>query len=172
MSTTPANPKTEAIRQSVQKSYADLNQLIDGPLASLDTSKLYQLPAENEWTIMQNLAHIVEIMPYWAGEIEKLVATPGQNFGRTAQDERRLAAINERGTDSLEQIKAVLPGSYARLDEVLSSLRDSDLELTGQHSRYGEKPVGWLVEEYVTGHVSGHLELIKGYAVIVSTQYH
>ncbi len=167
MSTTPANPKTEAIRQSVQKSYADLNQLIDGPLASLDTSKLYQVPAENEWTIMQNLAHIVEIMPYWAGEIEKLVATPGQNFGRTAQDERRLAAINEHGTDSLEQIKAVLPGSYARLDEVLSSLRDSDLELTGQHSRYGEKPVGWLVEEYVTGHVSGHLEQIKGCLAVV-----
>ena len=167
MSTTPANPKTEAIRQSVQKSYADLNQLIDGPLASLDTSKLYQVPAENEWTIMQNLAHIVEIMPYWAGEIEKLVATPGQNFGRTAQDERRLAAINERGTDSLEQIKAVLPGSYARLDEVLSSLRDSDLELTGQHIRYGEKPVGWLVEEYVTGHVNGHLEQIKGCLAVV-----
>ena len=167
MSTTPANPKTEAIRQSVQKSYADLNQLIYRPLASLDTSKLYQVPAENEWTIMQNLAHIVEIMPYWAGEIEKLVATPGRNFGRTAQDERRLAAINERGTDSLEQIKAVLPGSYARLDEVLSSLRDSDLELTGQHIRYGEKPVGWLVEEYVTGHVSGHLEQIKECLAVV-----
>jgi len=167
MSTTPANPKTEAIRQSVRKSYADLNQLIYGPLARLDASKLYQAPAENEWTIMQNLAHIVEIMPYWAGEIEKLVATPGQNFGRTAQDERRLAAINEHGTDSLEQIKAALPGSYARLDEVLSSLRDSDLELTGQHIRYGEKPGGWLVEEYVTGHLSGHLEQIKECLAVV-----
>jgi hypothetical protein len=167
MSTTPANPKMEAIRQSVRKSYADLNQLIYGPLARLDASKLYQEPAENEWTIMQNLAHIVEIMPYWAGEIEKLVATPGQNFGRTAQDERRLTAINEHGTDSLEQIKAVLPGSYARLDEVLSSLRDSDLELTGQHIRYGEKPVGWLVEEYVTGHLSGHLEQIKECLAVV-----
>lgn len=170
MSTTPANPKTEAIRQSVRKSYADLNQLIDGPLARLDASKLYQAPAENEWTIMQNLAHIVEFMPYWAGEIEKLVATPGQNFGRTGQDERRLAAIYEHGTDSLEQIKAALPGSYARLDEVLSSLRDSDLELTGQHVRYGEKSVDGLIEEYVTGHLSGHVEQIKAVAVIVGAQ--
>ncbi len=80
MSTTPTNPKMEAICGSAQKSYADLNQLIDGPLAGLDANKLYQAPAQNEWTIMQNLAHIVEFMPYWAGEIEKLVAAPGENL--------------------------------------------------------------------------------------------
>src|SRR6266478_9997365 len=162
MFTTPANPNVESIRENVRNSYAELHQLIDGPLASLDMSKLYQLPAENEWTIMQNLAHIVEFMPYWAGEIEKLVAAPGETFGRTAQDEGRLGAINERGSDSLGQIKAALPGSYARLDEVLSRLRDSDLELTGQHVRYGEKPVEWLIVEMVTEHLRGHVEQIKG----------
>ena len=30
---------------------------------------------------MQNLAHVVEFMPYWAGEINKLVAEPGRNLG-------------------------------------------------------------------------------------------
>src|SRR5437870_11251214 len=132
MHTIPANPKVEAIREKVQNSYAELHQLIDGPLANVDARKLYQSPAENEWSIMQNPAQIVEFMPYWAGEIEKLVANPGQNFGRTAQHEGRLRAINEHGRDSLEQIKAALPGSYARLEDVLGSLKDSDLELTGQ----------------------------------------
>src|SRR6266702_8127022 len=127
MSTIPANPKVEAIREKVQNSYAELHQLIGGPLASIDASKLYQSPAENEWTIMQNLAHIVEFMPYWAGEIEQLVAAPGRNFGRTQQDEGRLKAISEHGSDSLNEIKAALPGSYARLDEVLGSLRESNL---------------------------------------------
>ncbi len=162
MYTTPANPNVEAIRLSVQKSYSNLNQLIDGPLARLDKSKLYKVPAENEWTIMQNLAHIVEFMPYWAGEIEKLVAEPGRNFGRTMQNEGRLRGISEHETDSLEDIKKALPGSYARLDEVLGSLKDSDLELTGQHVRYGEKPLEWFIEDFVTGHLSGHVEQIKG----------
>ena len=76
------NPKVEEIRRSVQSSYNKLNQLIADRLATLDPAKLYQQPAENEWTIMENLAHIVEFMPYWANEIEKLAA-PGQNFGRT-----------------------------------------------------------------------------------------
>lgn len=161
MTTSPANPNVEAIRLSVQHSYDELNQLIDGPLAQLDPANLYKAPAENEWSIMQNLAHIVEIMPYWANEIEKLVARPGQNFGRTQQNEGRLRAIDEHGRDSLEQIKALLPGSYARLQEVLGNLRDSDLELTGVHVRYGEKSLDWFIEEFVTGHLIAHLEQIR-----------
>lgn len=162
MSTMSANPKVEAIRLSVRKSYDELNQLIDGPLARLDRSKLYEAPAENEWTIMQNLAHIVELMPYWAGEIEKVVNAPGETFGRTQQDEGRLRAISEHGADSLEEVKAALPGSYARLDEVLGSLRDSYLELIGKHVRYGEKSLEWVIEEFVTNHLRGHVEQIKG----------
>lgn len=161
MTTSPANPKTEEIRRSVQSSYAELNHFIDDPLAALDPAKLYQSPAENEWTIMQNLAHIVEFMPYWATEIEKLVAHPRQNFGRTAQHEDRLRAISEHGSDSLEQIKAALPGSYGRLEEMLSKLKDSDLALTGHHSRYGEKDLEWFIEDFVTGHLRGHLGQIK-----------
>ncbi len=161
MSTLPANPKVEAIREHVRNSNAILHQLIDGPLAHIDASKLYESPAENEWTIMQNLAHIVEFMPYWAGEIEKLVAEPGRNFGRTPQDVGRLQGISEHEMDSLERIKAALPGSYARLDKVLGGLKDSDLELTGKHVKYGEKPLDWFIEEFVTNHLSGHVEQIK-----------
>jgi uncharacterized damage-inducible protein DinB len=161
MTTLPANPKIEAIRESIRSSNASLHQLIDGPLASIDARKLYQSPAENEWTIMQNLAHIVEFMPYWAGEIEKLVAAPGSNFGRTPEDVGRLQGISEHEMASLSKIKEALPGSYQRLDEVLKKLKDSDLELTGKHVRYGEKPLAWLIEEFVTNHLRGHVEQIK-----------
>ena len=161
MTTIPANPKVEAIRESVRNSVATLQQLIDGPLAQLDASKLYQSPAENEWTIMQNLAHIVEFMPYWAGEIDKLLAEPGCEFGRTHDDLGRLQGISEHEMDSLSSIKAALPGSYARLDGVLARLKDSDLQLTGKHVRYGEKPLHWFIDEFVTDHLIGHVEQIK-----------
>src|SRR6266851_9533470 len=105
MSIEPANPNVEAICLSVQRSYREIVQLLDGPLATLDGEKLYLAPVAGEWSIMQNLAHIVEFMPYWADEIEKLVAEPGRNFGRTAQDEVRLRGISEHATDSLASIK-------------------------------------------------------------------
>ena len=44
---------------------------------------------------------------------------------------------------------------------MLGSLQDSDLELTGKHVRYGEKPLGWFIEDVVTDHLSGHEEQIK-----------
>jgi len=168
MTAIPANPKVEAIRESVRNSDATLHQLIDDPLAQIDISKLYRSPAENEWTIMQNLAHIVEFMPYWAGEIEKLHAEPGCEFGRTHEDVGRLQGISEHEMDSLSSIKAALPGSYARLDGVLGRLKDSDLQLTGKHVRYGEKPLDWLIEEFVTNHLSGHEEQIKRCLVVIA----
>jgi DinB superfamily len=167
MAATPTNAKVEKIRLDVHDSYAELVRLIDGPITALELAKLYIPSGENEWSIMQNLAHIVEIMPFWAGEIEKLVAAPGQNFGRTLQHEGRLLGISEHERDSLKQIKAALPASYARLEDVLGSLKDSDLELTGQHVKYGEKSLEWFIEEFVTGHLRSHLEQIKVCLVVV-----
>jgi uncharacterized damage-inducible protein DinB len=76
MTTAQDNPQVAAILSSVQHSYAELTRLLNGPLAALESSKLYRQPAENEWTIMQNLAHTVEFMPYWANEVALLVAEP------------------------------------------------------------------------------------------------
>ena len=161
MTVTPSNPRVAAIRQDIQQSYDALNQLIDGPLTRLPSDKLYQSPGNNEWTIMENLAHIVEFMPYWGNEIARLVVQPGQNFGRVQQDERRLKEIRDHAHDSLAQIKALLPTSHARLQEVLANLQDSDLHLTGVHSRYGEKPLEWFMEDFVTGHLRAHLAQMR-----------
>lgn len=164
MTTTPTNPKIAAICQSVQHSYTALNELIDGPLAALaalDPQKLYQPPAENEWTIMQNLAHVAEFMTYWANQIANLVAHPGQNFGRVMTDVNRLKFISDHENDTLPQIKSLLPTSYARLEEVLSSLKDSDLSITGMHPRYGEKSLDWFIEDFVTKHMSDHVVQLR-----------
>ena len=159
--TAPGNHKIEEIRQSARSSYEELNGLLDGPIASMDTAKLYQPPAPGEWTLMENIAHIVEFMTYWADEAAKLVATPGQNFGRTQQHEGRLRAISEHAHDRLQQARAALPGSYAHLDTVLSSLKDSDLELTAHHSKYGERTLAWFLKEFVTQHLADHIEQLK-----------
>jgi hypothetical protein len=158
---TTANPKVAALRRSVQDSYTELNTLLTGPISTHFSTKLYQTPTENEWSIMEILAHIVEFMPYWAGEVEKLVTHPGQNFGRTMQDEGRLAALRDHGHDTLAQAREALPGSYARLDAVLSALQDSDLELTGRHVKYGERTLAWFIGEFITGHLRSHVSQLR-----------
>ena len=152
------DPMIEEIRTDTWRSYEGLIDFVNGSLEQLEPEKLYASPGGDEWTIMENLAHIVEFMPYWANEIAALVAQPGKSFGRAQQHEGRLNAIREHSHDSLDQIRAALPASYARLDEVLASLKDSDLEITGMHVRFGEKSLGWFIEEFVTGHLRAHLE--------------
>lgn len=163
-----ANPKIEAIRRDVQSSYAELNELLNGPLAELDPEKLYQAPAPGEWSIMENLAHIVEFMPYWAGEVEKLAMVPGQAFGRTMEHEGRLQAIRDHGHDSLEEIKALLPPSYERLQQVLSIRTDSDLDLKGLHSKFGEKSLEWFIDEFITRHLANHIQQLRSAVAALS----
>ena len=103
------------------------------------------------------LAHIAEFLPDRASEVAKLVAKPGQPFGRTMEDAGRLAALREHGRDSLQQVRAALPNSYARLDQVLAQLSDGDLALTGHHTRRGEQTLEWFIEEFIVKHLHDHV---------------
>jgi len=91
-----ANPKSEEILNSVQSSYAELTALVNGELSELDSALLYRRPDPNEWTIMEILAHLVELMPYWGNEVEKLLANPGQNSGPSGG---AYAILGQRGRE-------------------------------------------------------------------------
>ena len=155
------NPKMGAIRESIRQSYDELNTLLNGPVGALYAEKLYQKPTENEWTIMETLAHIAEMVPYWTIEITKLAAQPGQQFGRTFEDQTRLAALREHGRDSLAQIRAALSGSYAYFDALIGQIDDSDLELTGCHIRSGEHTIEWFIHECIIKHLQEHVLQIR-----------
>lgn len=161
MTDTTNTNRVEAIRQHIDSSYSALLQLVERPLTALASEKLYLTPLEGEWSIMQNLAHVVEIMPYWGNEIAKAVREPGQQFGRTAEDAGRLRALDEHGTDTLAEAKVALPASYARLDHVLANLNDTDLALTAVHKKYGERTLDWFIDEFVTRHLASHVEQIE-----------
>lgn len=165
---TSENPKVDEIRRSVEDSYNRVTQLVAERLVRLEPAQLYQMPNENEWSLMQSLAHITEIMPYWANEIEGLVKAPSQKFGRVMSDEKRLRAIAEHSRDELEEAQTALPGSYARLQEVLAGLTDTDLSKTGIHSKYGEKPLEWHIREFVTDHLRNHVTQLQECLAVIA----
>ncbi len=161
MINTTDNPRVRAIRHRVRTAYDKLLELINGPLATMDASKLYQAPEAGAWTIMENIAHVIEFLPYWGDEIARLAAAPGQNFGRTMEHAGRLRAVNEHGTDTLKQATAALPASYNHLEGILQSLHDADLDLEGRHTRFGVRSLDWFIDEFVTTHLENHLQQIQ-----------
>jgi len=161
MTTSESHSRIAAIRDTIQRSYHELGQLIDGPIGALEHARLYQPCAPDEWTLMENIVHVTEFMPYWGDEIAKLVVHPGQNFGRTKEHEGRLQAIRQHGHDSLELAKKDLASSYARLEHVLDSLNDNDLALIGHHSKFGDQNIEWFLDEFVVRHLADHIEQMK-----------
>jgi len=156
--TTPANnPRVTAFRDHIRLSYEKLLNQVDGPLASLKPEQLYQQPFNDEWTVMENLAHIAEFMLYWMNEFSKVIAEPGSRFGRTVEDAGRLAAIRDHGHEALSKMRAKLEKSYTYLDSRLSNLKDGDLETVGHHVKYGERPIGGFIDEFVVRHLATHV---------------
>jgi uncharacterized damage-inducible protein DinB len=63
-------------------------------------------PSEEEWSILQILSHLVEAVPYWLGEVERVVAEPGTSRGRGLQDPARLKAVTDLDKLSVKDMLA------------------------------------------------------------------
>src|ERR1700744_4668495 len=58
-------------------------------------------PAPEVWTVMDNLCHIAEFVPYWTRQVQQAIATPEIQWGRTHSDPDRLAAVANTSTRDL-----------------------------------------------------------------------
>jgi len=145
---------------------------MSGPLAALPAEKLYQAPAAGEWSLMENIAHILEFMPYWADEFTKMVANPRQKIGRTLEDAGRLQAIQAHGHDSLTQARSALAISYAHLDRALCTFYDSDLYLTANHATKGTQTLTWFIDEFIVQHLTQHIAQIRSGQTTIETGEH
>ncbi|MFC6604504.1 DinB family protein [Ectobacillus funiculus] len=87
------------VKDSVQSVEQSLNQVIQ-KAEGLSNDVLRWNPTGEEWSVMQILCHLVEAVPYWLDEIERLLETPGKEWGRGLQHEGRLAAVNKSKVDS------------------------------------------------------------------------
>ena len=67
--------------------------------------RLRAAPGENEWSAMQTVGHMAEMIPYWLSHCRALIAATGEppRFGRTLDAPERLAGV-ERGALSLSKV--------------------------------------------------------------------
>ncbi len=149
----------ESIR-SIQQSLHDILIITK----NLSEETIRWKPSEEEWSIMQILSHLVEGVPYWLGEVERVVSTPGSSWGRGLQDQARLAAVTD--TDKLS-VKEVLAEVSLLGQKVESGLQGLDTETLKQESphrnveKFGHKPVSFIIDHFIEEHVAGHAQQIQ-----------
>ena len=118
---------------------------------------------EASWGPPEILAHLEEMLQYWYGEMERVVAmTAGpQPFGRVATDPVRLAIIERDRTLPITELTARVGNGIERWRRRWVDLIDSERDRTGIHPTLGELSVSEIATRFVAGHLEDHLRQLE-----------
>jgi uncharacterized damage-inducible protein DinB len=150
---------------SVEERIARLERGVDGLVHRLDgmpADALYRAPASGEWPVMSTLAHVVEMLPYWAHQAQAIAAAPGKPFGRTHDDPARLGAVEQHGTDVVDVVRAALRASLQEAVAALRALPADTLDVSGEHPRRGPMQVREVIDSFMVEHVEEHAAQVDG----------
>lgn len=145
---------------SIQKTLANIFEI-----STVLTEEVIRFkPSKEEWSIIQILSHINEAIPYWLGEIQRVVEKPGVEWGRGLQDAARLEAVADPDSLSTDVVLSRIKQQRKKIEMVLSQLTDEQLAIESPHrnfAKFGKKPVSFIISHFIDEHLAGHFEQIK-----------
>jgi uncharacterized damage-inducible protein DinB len=129
----------------------------------LPSELIHWVPAEGVWTVMDNLCHIREFVPFWTGETLRIVHRPSEPWGRDHSDTARLAAVTNTAAYRLDDVVANIREGVRRSAETLKTLSDEQLavEAASKNPRWGVKPASFVIDELIVHHVAKHQGQIR-----------
>jgi uncharacterized damage-inducible protein DinB len=148
------------IESRLDRLQTTVQRLVDR-VEHLPADVLYREPAPGEWPVMSTLAHLSELLPYWAQEAAGIANAPGTAFGRTHDDPRRLGAIDEHGRDSAADIGAQIKSALADCVRILRTIPPELWSNAGMHPRRGSMSVEQVVDDFLISHADEHAAQIQ-----------
>jgi hypothetical protein len=114
--------------------------------------------SEAAWGPPEVLAHVTEMLPYWLGEVERILAGSPDPvpFGRVATDEVRVAIIGRDRTVPLRELFDRVEADVTRYGRRLDVLTAADLARRGLHPARGSMTVEAILEHMVVEHLEEH----------------
>jgi uncharacterized damage-inducible protein DinB len=147
-------------QERIQRLERSVNQLIS-EIERLPADVLYRPPSEGEWPVMSTLAHLAELLPYWAYQATGIAARPSEPFGRTLDDPDRIGAVRDHGQDSLDTAVSRVRASLAECVRMLRALPAEAWSSTGQHASRGPMTIEQLVDAFLVEHAEEHAVQIQ-----------
>jgi hypothetical protein len=127
---------------------------------------------ESDWGPREVLAHVGEMLPYWIGEIERIVdAGVGEarahggseppGFGRLEDDPIRVQVIGRDRTFPGRELLGRIDVEARRVASRFRTLTDAETGLLGRHVTRGDLAVTDIAERLIVGHVEGHVTQLR-----------
>ena len=125
-----------------QQSAARLKEVVEeilGEVNRMPPELVSWKPAADVWSVLENLCHIDEFVPFWTGEALNVVRDPTRTWGRDHTDTRRLAAVEAASTRTLPDVERSIRTGAAEAAAKLSVLREADLQIeaVSKNPRWG-----------------------------------
>ena len=126
-------------------------------------SRAYGVEPESDWGPKEVLAHVAEMIPFWLGQVEVVIADVPEPvpFGRVSSDPERIGRV---GSDRLlpaaelfDRIEAAAERAVARL----GALSSDESARRGLHPRFGEMTAEAIVGRFVIGHLEEHVAQLR-----------
>ena len=123
---------------------------------------------EDAWGPREILAHVAEAVPYWHGEIARILAgDPADgpaSFGRTADDPVRAGILVRDRTLPAFVLLDGLGRDGAALTARIRRMTAGELDRVGRRIGTGDTMVEALIEATLAGHLEGHVRQLEAAA--------
>jgi hypothetical protein len=144
--------RAERLLAAAGRIRASASALPDGALTEPDPE------AGERWDRGQVLAHVAEMLPYWAEQAELIVAGRQTEFGRVKSDPGRIGAIERDRREHPARLLARVEEGVAVVLALLERLDDRALAATGHHQTLGDMTVAELIDRFLVSHLEEHAD--------------
>jgi uncharacterized damage-inducible protein DinB len=150
----------DAHAKRLERVYQEVANLLQEPGIA---SRLRTRPHENEWSAMQTLGHMTEMIPYWLNHCRTLIAVTGTppKFGRTLGSPERLAGVAHGASADPDALLRQLHEEVREAARVIRQLSAAERLKRGISTERGEMTVAQVIESFIVGHAEEHLAQVQ-----------
>ena len=151
-----ASSSGEAQAKRLERFYEEVAKLLQEPGVA---ARLRTPPGRSEWSAMQTLGHMTEMIPYWLNHCRTLIAATGTPpaFGRTAGSPERLAGVSHGASADPDALLRQLHEAVRAAASEIRQFSATERGKRGISSEHGEMTVAQVIESFIVDHAEEHL---------------
>jgi uncharacterized damage-inducible protein DinB len=117
----------------------------------------------NDWSAMQILGHMVEIIPYWMNHVMAMISAAGGSYriGRAAEAPERLAGIERGAAGDPDEILHHLNEEIRAAADTIRRMTLEERGKTGVYIKGGRITVSEAIERFIVAHAEEHLAQVQ-----------